>query len=157
MKNLLIVVISILLIVSVIFNVKQFKNLQNLKSKSTEIIKVLDNKIKVEIPKLSEENNAIIMSALYEPSTPANWHKHPNGQVLYVTSGEGYYQEENQPAKKIKKGDFIITKPNVKSWHGSTKNSQLEIVVISTKPAEDLEVLELVSDEEYNKIADKEG
>lgn len=77
---------------------------------------------------------------------------HPKGQILYVTGGNGYYQEENGPLRKIKAGDLIVTKPNIKSWHGSTKDSQLELIAISNYSDKMIDWLEPVNTEEYNSI-----
>lgn len=38
-----------------------------------------------------------IYNVTFEPGARNNWHKHPGGQILLVTGGRGYYQEEGKP------------------------------------------------------------
>ena len=43
------------------------------------------------------------------------WHIHPDAnQLMYVVSGQGYYQEEGKPVRLIKAGDYVMTPANVK-------------------------------------------
>jgi quercetin dioxygenase-like cupin family protein len=57
---------------------------------------------------------------LFEPGCRNNWHAHPHGQVLVVTSGTGYYQEKGQPARLLRAGDTVVIAPDVVHWHGAT-------------------------------------
>jgi len=48
----------------------------------------------------------------FEPGCRNNWHIHRDGfQLLLVTGGEGWYQEEGKPAQFLKAGDVIVTSP----------------------------------------------
>lgn len=78
------------------------------------------------------------------------WHIHRDGfQILLVTGGEGWYQEEGKSAQALKAGDVIITHDRVKHWHGATKESGFEHIAITAgKP----EWLEPVTDELYDKL-----
>lgn len=38
--------------------------------------------------------NCPVNNVTLEPDARNNWHNHPGGQILLVTSGKGYYQEE---------------------------------------------------------------
>ena len=38
--------------------------------------------------------NCPIGNVTFEPGCRNNWHKHPCGQILLITYGHGYYQEE---------------------------------------------------------------
>lgn len=40
-----------------------------------------------------------------------NWHKHPGGQILLVTAGRGWYQEEGKPAQELHPGDVVENSP----------------------------------------------
>jgi len=95
--------------------------------------------------------NCPMYNVTFEPGARNNWHKHPGGQILLVTDGKGFYQEEGKPARLIQAGDVIRIYPGVKHWHGATVNSQLAHVGITTNPQKgDVEWLEPVTDEEYN-------
>jgi quercetin dioxygenase-like cupin family protein len=69
-------------------------------------------------------------------------------QVLLVTGGEGWYQQEGEPAQLLKAGDVIVTQDGVKHWHGATKDSWFEHIAIT---ADTPEWSEPVDDETYNK------
>lgn len=97
--------------------------------------------------------NCQIANVTFEPGARNNWHKHPGGQILLVTGGIGYYQEEGKPARVIRDGDVVKINPDVKHWHGATPDSWLvHIAVITNPPKGDAEWLEPVTDEEYNKL-----
>lgn len=83
----------------------------------------------------------------FEPGCRNNWHIHRGGyQILLVTGGEGWYQEEGKAAQSLKAGDVIVTHDGVKHWHGATQDSWFEHIAITAgKP----EWLEPVSDDEY--------
>jgi quercetin dioxygenase-like cupin family protein len=97
--------------------------------------------------------NCPIGNVTFEPGARNSWHKHPGGQILLVTGGRGYYQEEGKPAQVIRAGDVVKIHPNVKHWHGAAADSWLVHLAISTNPKEgDAEWLEPVTDEEYERI-----
>lgn len=90
----------------------------------------------------------------FEPKCRNNWHIHHNGgQILLVTDGHGWYQEWGKPAQKLHRGDVVNIPPEVKHWHGATKDSWFSHVAIAV-PAENAttEWLEKVSDEVYNEL-----
>jgi quercetin dioxygenase-like cupin family protein len=97
--------------------------------------------------------NFMIGNVTFEPGARNNWHRHPGGQILLVTSGKGYYQEEGKQAYAIKKGDVVKILPNVKHWHGAAPDSQLVHVAISVNAEEGaVEWLEPVTEGEYTGI-----
>lgn len=101
----------------------------------------------------SSDTKCPISNVTFEPGCRNNWHKHPGGQVLLVTGGRGWYQEEGKVAYELKAGDVIEIPPYVKHWHGASKYSwfsHISIEVDSSKGA--AEWLEPVLDEEYNKL-----
>ncbi|AIQ47144.1 LytTR family transcriptional regulator [Paenibacillus sp. FSL R7-0273] len=96
------------------------------------------------------EINVGVGNVTFEPGCRNNWHIHRNGyQLLLVTGGEGWYQEEGQAAQLLKSGDVIVTRDGVKHWHGATKDSWFEHIAITAGTPE---WLEPVSEEQYNKL-----
>lgn len=93
--------------------------------------------------------NVGVGKVTFEPGCRNNWHIHRGGyQILLVTGGEGWYQEEGKTAQFLKTGDVIVTHDGVKHWHGATNDSWFEHIAITAgKP----EWLEPVSDEQYPK------
>lgn len=86
----------------------------------------------------------------FEPGARNHWHIHHNGyQILLVTGGEGWYQEEGLPAQSLKKGDTVVTKDGVKHWHGAKKDCWFEHIAITTGTPE---WIEAVSEEHYAQL-----
>ena len=90
----------------------------------------------------------------FEPATRNDWHiHHLGGQILLCTDGEGWYQEEGQKARKLHPGDVVYIAPEVKHWHGATKDSWFSHVAIEIPHEKgNTEWLEPVSDEAYSKL-----
>ncbi|MGE8078777.1 cupin domain-containing protein [Peribacillus loiseleuriae] len=93
--------------------------------------------------------NTSIGNVTFAPGARNNWHAHKIGQVLLVTGGEGWYQEEGKPAQLLKTGDVVNIPPNIKHWHGATKDSWF--VHLAMTPGE-TDWLEPVDDEWFNKL-----
>lgn len=91
-----------------------------------------------------------VSSVNFEPGCRNNWHIHHNGfQILLVTAGEGWYQEEGKPAQLLKPGDVVAIHEGVKHWHGATKDSWFSHIAITKSESE---WCEPVSDEEYDQL-----
>ncbi|ANZ63606.1 hypothetical protein AYR62_05525 [Secundilactobacillus paracollinoides] len=89
----------------------------------------------------------------FAPGSRNYWHIHRNGyQILLVTAGEGWYQEDGQPARKLKAGDVVVTKEGVTHWHGATKHSWFSHITI-TEGTQDW--VRPVTDKEYNLLEKK--
>jgi quercetin dioxygenase-like cupin family protein len=94
--------------------------------------------------------NCSIYNVTFEPEARTKWHSHHGGQILLVTGGDGYYQEAGEPAQPLHEGDVVTILPDVKHWHGASKNSWFVHVGISTNPQSgDAEWFGSVTDEEY--------
>ncbi|HZI52687.1 MAG TPA: cupin domain-containing protein [Chitinophagaceae bacterium] len=94
--------------------------------------------------------NTLVGNVYFEPGARSNWHKHPAGQILIITDGEGYHQIEGQPKQTMKKGDVIKCPPNVRHWHGASENSSLsQLYIISNTDKGIVEWQEPVTDEQY--------
>ena len=94
-----------------------------------------------------------VFNVTFEPGARNNWHEHPGGQILLITGGKGYYQEEGQKVRKLHPGDVVKIHPEVKHWHGAASDSWFTHIAISTNPQKgDAEWLEPVTDEEYARI-----
>ncbi|MGO3111612.1 MAG: cupin domain-containing protein [Latilactobacillus curvatus] len=86
--------------------------------------------------------NVGVGNVTFEPGCRNNWHIHHAGyQILLVTGGEGWYQEEGKAAQHLVPGDVIVTKDGIKHWHGATKDSWFSHVVITAGTPEWLEAV----------------
>ena len=94
-----------------------------------------------------------IYNVTFETGARNNWHKHPGGQILLVTSGRGYYQEEGKPAQLLSPGSVVTIPPQVKHWHGAAPDNWFVHIGITTNPGlGDAEWLKPVTDEEYSRV-----
>ena len=90
----------------------------------------------------------------FAPKTINAYHvQHKGGQILMVTGGRGWYQEEGKPAVEILPGTVIHIPANVKHWHGATAESWFAHLAFEI-PGEDSsnEWLEPVTNKEYNRL-----
>jgi quercetin dioxygenase-like cupin family protein len=88
----------------------------------------------------------------FAPGARSAWHTHPAGQILIVTSGTGWVQEEGGEKREIKPGDVIRTPPGVKHWHGATATTSMSHLAITNMvDGMNVDWMEHVTDEEYRK------
>jgi quercetin dioxygenase-like cupin family protein len=86
----------------------------------------------------------------FEPGARSAWHTHPAGQVLIVTTGPGWIQEEGGQKREIRPGDVIWTPPGVKHWHGATAlNAMSHIAITNAVNGRNVDWMEQVADEQY--------
>jgi quercetin dioxygenase-like cupin family protein len=99
--------------------------------------------------------NASIGNVTFEPGARTNWHKHPGGQILLVTAGQGYYQEMGKPRRLLHKGDVVKIPPDAVHWHGATSGNELVHIAISPNTDKGSVVwLQPVTDEEYKQSSE---
>lgn len=91
-------------------------------------------------------------SVTFEPGARSNWHIHPVGQVLIVTSGVGRTQEWGKPMQEIRPGDVVICPVGVKHWHGAAPNNSMSHISIceEKEPGKVVQWMEKVTDEQYS-------
>ena len=103
------------------------------------------------------ESAVFLANVTFEPRCRNNWHIHHatkgGGQILICVDGQGFYQQEGQPARKLNPGDVVVIPANVKHWHGATSDSWFSHIAIEV-PGEQTsnEWCEPVTDEEYSKL-----
>ena len=87
----------------------------------------------------------------FAPGARTAWHTHPVGQLLIVTDGVGWVQEEGQSRREIKAGDVVWIEAGVKHWHGAAQgNGMRHLAIAYVKDGKSADWKELVSDEQYN-------
>lgn len=86
----------------------------------------------------------------FAPRARTAWHSHPAGQMLIVTAGKGWVQQEGQVRQEIKPGDVVWIPAGVKHWHGATDiNGMSHIAVTYIRDGKNADWMELVTDQEY--------
>ena len=106
---------------------------------------------------LAQAGEVLVANVTFEPGCRNNWHIHHaeenGGQILLVTKGEGWYQEEGSDPVELKPGMVVEIKPNVKHWHGAQKDSWFSHIAIEVEGINTSnEWLEEVSDDYYNEL-----
>lgn len=108
-------------------------------------------------PLTDPKKTVFIANVTFEPRCRNNWHIHRSksggGQLLICVDGEGWYQEEGNPAQSLKAGDVVTIPANVKHWHGAKSHCWFSHLAVEC-PGEEMmtEWLEAVSDEEYDGL-----
>ena len=87
----------------------------------------------------------------FEPGARTAWHRHIDGQLLFVQEGRARVQKRSGLVREIGAGESDYTPPNVDHWHGATPDSHFVQVAVGF--GERVEWLELVTDEEYSSVA----
>lgn len=86
----------------------------------------------------------------FAPGARTVWHTHPTGQLLIVTAGQGWVQEEGKDRRVINPGDVVWIAPGVKHWHGATATSPMAHIALSyLQDGRNVDWLEPVSDAQY--------
>ncbi len=67
----------------------------------------------------------------FEKGARTYYHSHPRGQVLIVTSGEGYVQNKDGTLQHIVLGDVVICPNDTFHFHGATADSPMTHLAIS--------------------------
>lgn len=98
----------------------------------------------------SPDQSLSVGNVTFEPGCRNNWHIHLDGfQILLVTAGQGWYQEEGKEARALKPGDVVVTDKGVKHWHGASKDSWFSHIAITSGASE---FYEEVTDEQYQSV-----
>jgi quercetin dioxygenase-like cupin family protein len=98
----------------------------------------------------AEPARASAIHVTFEPCARSDWHTHPLGQTLVVTSGCGLHQCWGGPIEEIHPGDVVLVAPGEKHWHGATPTTAMtHIAIQESLGGRYVEWLEKVSDEQY--------
>lgn len=88
----------------------------------------------------------------FQPGARSAWHTHGHGQLLIITDGTGWVQEEGAQKIEVHAGDVIWTPPGVKHWHGATATTAMTHIAIQEPVnGQAVDWLEQVTDEQYNR------
>jgi quercetin dioxygenase-like cupin family protein len=92
----------------------------------------------------------------FEPGARTAWHTHPHGQMLVVTSGCGWVQQEGGERQPIRSGDIVWTPPGVKHWHGAGSEAPMSHAAVHERfDQQEVVWMQKVSDEEYGNASCK--
>ncbi|MCG9698347.1 cupin domain-containing protein [Shewanella sp. Isolate11] len=98
------------------------------------------------------EERAAGATVTFEPGSRTNWHTHPVGQTLIVTSGMGWVKQEGEARLEIHPGDVVKIPANVRHWHGATSTTAMtHIAIQEAKAGNVVKWLEPVTKAQYEK------
>ncbi len=91
-----------------------------------------------------------VLRVMFAPGARTAWHTHPQGQVLHVEAGIGWFQRWGQPVREMKAGDTLYFAPGEKHWHGaSPTHAMTHLAIQAAVDGVSTEWLEQVSDGQY--------
>ncbi len=90
------------------------------------------------------------IAVLFEPGARTYWHSHPEGQVLYVTSGRGRVGTPSGEVVEVSPGDVVHAGPGELHWHGAASDAPMSHLSLTTGGPTDWEP-RAVTDEEYSR------
>lgn len=86
----------------------------------------------------------------FAPAARTAWHTHPAGQMLIVTEGRGWIQEEGGEKIGMNPGDVVWIPVGINHWHGATDTSGMAHIAISyMRDGSNVTWGDLVTDEEF--------
>jgi quercetin dioxygenase-like cupin family protein len=90
-------------------------------------------------------------SVHFTPGARTKWHRHPNGQTIFVLEGVGLAQRRGGPVEVIRPGDRVFFEPDEEHWHGATATRFMTHLALLQVDDEGSNAawLEPVTDEEY--------
>ncbi len=87
----------------------------------------------------------------FAPGARTAWHTHPVGQLLVVTDGKGWIQQDGQARQNIQAGDVVWIDADVRHWHGAAATTGMRHMAVTyLKNGKNADWKELVSDAQYN-------
>jgi quercetin dioxygenase-like cupin family protein len=106
-------------------------------------------------PLMPAQDNVLMNTVYFSPCSRTYWHRHGGGQMLHVTSGEGWVCQRGGTPVKIQQGDTIWTPPGTDHWHGSDNESFLVHIALSVGETQWLEEVEPAEFDALVESADK--
>jgi quercetin dioxygenase-like cupin family protein len=99
----------------------------------------------------SEGSRLSAVAVHFTPGARTAWHRHPNGQTIFVLEGVGRAQRRGGPVEEIRPGDRVFFEPGEEHWHGAAPNRfMLHLAMLEVDDdGNNATWLEHVTDEEY--------
>lgn len=82
-------------------------------------------------PVLPRTGDVTVNHVFFTPGARSHWHSHEGGQLLHVTSGEGWVCERGGQRERIAAGDVVWTPAGEEHWHGATDLHALHHLAVS--------------------------
>ncbi|MEW6320330.1 MAG: cupin domain-containing protein [Acidobacteriota bacterium] len=95
-----------------------------------------------------ESKDLSVARRRFEAGARSAWHRHDNGQLLYVERGRMRTQKRGQRMRELGQGESDYTAPHVEHWHGATPDEAL--IQVNVGFGGETRWLERTTDAEYH-------
>jgi quercetin dioxygenase-like cupin family protein len=75
--------------------------------------------------------SAAALVVRFEAGARTHWHRHADGQMLYVLEGSGRVGTRDGTVERIGPGDFVHAEPGEEHWHGAADDAGVTHVALS--------------------------
>jgi quercetin dioxygenase-like cupin family protein len=82
---------------------------------------------------------ATLLSVTFPAGARTHWHRHPDGQFLYVTAGRARVGTRDGAVAEVSVGDVVHAPPNEEHWHGAATDEAATHLAVSLGETEWLE------------------
>jgi len=91
-------------------------------------------------------------SVTFAPAARTVWHRHPLGQILFITAGTGRVQRLGGPIETVGVGDTVHIEPDEWHWHGAAPSVAMTHLALEPIPVDGStpEAGDPVTDHEYH-------
>ncbi len=97
-----------------------------------------------------EPMNLAVFRVSFAAGARTAWHTHPQGQILHIESGLGWFQRDGEKTFEIKPGDTVYIPPLECHWHGASADQAMtHLAMQRLEDGVSATWLEQVSEEEY--------
>ena len=95
--------------------------------------------------------DASVLRVFFEPGARTNWHTHPEGQILYIVTGDCRIGKEGEPTVNVPAGSVVLFAPGEKHWHGAGPDTYMVHIAVAPANTSDggTDWLGPVTDEQY--------
>ena len=76
-------------------------------------------------PVMPTTGGVTINNVFFAPGGRTHWHTHEVGQVLQVSSGQGWICKEGEAPQPIRAGDVVWIGAGERHWHGAASDSYM--------------------------------
>lgn len=76
-------------------------------------------------PVMPTTGGVTINNVFFAPGGRTHWHTHEVGQVLQVSSGQGWICKEGEAPQAIRAGDVVWIGAGERHWHGAASDSYM--------------------------------
>jgi quercetin dioxygenase-like cupin family protein len=86
-----------------------------------------------------EAPNGSVLLVSFPAGVHSNWHRHTEGQFLYITDGSGRVGTRDGAVESLTVGDLVHAAPGEEHWHGASEEEAVSHLAVSLGTTEWLE------------------